>query len=79
MSSINYTATINTMGEATDAEAHRYVAALESALSEEFPGADIRVTRNDRISNSQIVASDDIDTELVREVANRVWNAGDWI
>lgn len=79
MSSINYTATINTMGEATDAEANRYVAALESALSAEFPGADIRVTRNDRISSSQIVVSDDIDSELAHEVANRVWNAGDWI
>lgn len=76
MSAINYIATISTMGdEATGEYADRYVAALQSKLSVAFPGADVTVERNDRISSSEVSTSGDIGADEVRAIASRVWDA----
>ena len=76
---ITYTATTATMGDAiTDAEADRYVSMLADKLALAFPGADVAVERDDCLSNSLVDVDDDIDPNDVREIANQVWNSGDW-
>ncbi len=78
MSHINYTATISTMGDATDEYADRYVAALEKGFKEAFQNAVITVERDDRISSSQVQVSDDLDANEVEQVANIIWNDQDF-
>lgn len=74
MSHIHYTATIQTMGDATDDYAARYVDELKIALTLAFPDADVRVDRDDRQSSSSYTVSTDIDVRDVNDIANRVWN-----
>ncbi len=74
MSHINYTATIDTMGEADDSYAESYISALRCALADRFPGAAVSVERNDRLSSSVIDCSGDIDRNEINAIANQVWN-----
>lgn len=79
MSSITYTATMATMGDnTTDNEADRYTSMLADKLSLAFPGVAVTVERDDGVSNSQVSIDGDIDANDVREIANQVWNSGDW-
>lgn len=78
--SITYTATTSTMGDNTsDAEADRYTSMLGDRLAAAFPGVTVTVERDDSLSNSRVeIDVDGIDIDDVREIANQVWNSGDW-
>lgn len=78
--SITYTATMATMGDnTTDEEADRYTSMLADELCLAFQGVAITVQRDDTISNSRVeIDGDEIDPNDVHEIANRVWNNGDW-
>ena len=50
---ITYTVTSQTMGEATDEDADKYAAALQSKLEALYPEHDISVSVNNSTSSSQ--------------------------
>ncbi len=75
MSHITYTASIQTMGDASSELADRYVSMLQGVLSGMFPDATVRVLRDDRQSSSSVIHSTDIDIEEVNIIANMIWGS----
>lgn len=79
MTKITYNACRNNMGEISDAEYGKYKSAVQTALTSEFPDAEIRVGDSDFANASQInISGADIDRSDVDDVANRVYESGSW-
>jgi len=78
MTAICYTTSIDTMGEATDAEARRFLDALQAELERCYPDADVEVRRDDRVSSTVVWTSGEVDAVEVSRVAHRVWDRGDF-
>ncbi|WP_338615517.1 hypothetical protein [Pigmentiphaga sp. CHJ604] len=75
---IRYTVTTSSMGGATSQDADRYAAALDAALRDRFPGADVEIRRNDRQSSSSLDMADGVDAGEVEQVAKEVWDRADF-
>lgn len=78
---ITYNACRDNMGESTDGEYSKYKAAVLVALTEEFPGAEIRVGDSDFSNEDQIQLSQidiDIDRDAVEDVIRRVSESESW-
>lgn len=74
MSSISYTTSTQTMGDASDSDGAKWAAYIETRLSEQFPGADIDVSENNRLSASVLRVSEDLDRDEVDGFIQEVWN-----
>ena len=75
---ITYTVTSQTMGEATDEDADKYAAALQSKLEALYPEHDISVSVNNSTSSSQCETSKDIGEFDIERIAQNLWDRGDW-
>lgn len=78
MTRIHYTATIQNQGENDDSASEMFRAYVERKLAVDYPGAEIKVDQNDRISSSQLAVSDDLDRDEVSLRINEYWDSGDW-
>lgn len=67
---------LDTLGDANTREDNeRYAAAVEAAIIEKFPDADVSVELG---AHSSCYASDDDVAEVVKEIKARVWDSANY-
>lgn len=84
---IKYTVMGDVLGDdATRADYERFASAVELALQEEFPGAEVVVELSDAVGSSAgslvtygAEGDDEELRELARQTIDRVWRSMEWV
>jgi len=75
---IRYAASVDSLGDATDAQRARFCQAATATLQRWYPGGDIEVTEAKHYGSSPLVY-ENVDPAEVRYVVNHVYESGAWL